>query len=484
MTAASKPKGLILLVERAIALLALAHLGLSVFDWTYVPLRDYYQRWLPQMTRRYDRVKGIEPFRSTQQYLDTVDEFEALIEGNPENADRVLNTPQAEQLLADLRQQSSEMIADNPFVISNRTGNFERAKDDIRAQIGLESATQSFRTFWSSEYLSDRDVLEELDFFNRRIRPPIATNFYRGIGYDSQPEDNYWEAFDRYFVAFFALEFLLRTYWLSRRQEELNWGEAMLWRWYDIPLFIPMWGWFAIVPVRWLRVIPVTIRLDRAHLIDLKSIRTQVIRGITASLAAEMSEIIVVRVINQIQGTVQSGKVAQWMLEPKQAEREFINVNGIDTVGAIANRLVELAVYRVWPRIQPQVEDLVSHSITSSLASAPAYRQLQMLPGFRSVPEQLSKQIASQLSDTAHSALITALEDPIGQELTETLVAEVGEALRVELNQGLTRKELERLIADLLEEVKLNYVQQLDDDEVERTLQEVHRLQKSRESGS
>ncbi|MEO0853513.1 MAG: hypothetical protein AAFY15_08435, partial [Cyanobacteria bacterium J06648_11] len=147
-------------------------------------------------------------------------------------------------------------------------------------------------------------------------------------------------------------------------------------------------------------------------------------------------------------------------------------------------RLVELAVYRVWPRIQPQIEVLVSHSITSSLASAPAYRQLQMLPGFRDVPEQLSKQLASQISETAHSALIAALEDPIGQELTETLVEEVGEALRTELNQGLTRKELERLVADLLEEIKLNYVQQLDDNEVERTLQEVHRLQKSRTLGS
>ncbi|MEO0854932.1 MAG: hypothetical protein AAFY15_15720, partial [Cyanobacteria bacterium J06648_11] len=328
MTAASKPKGLILLIERAIALLALAHLGLSIFDWTYVPLRDYYQRWMPQMTRRYDRVKGIEPFRATQHYLDTVDEFEALVEANPENADRVLNSLQAEQLLADLRQQSSEMIADNPFIVSNRTGNFERAKDRIRAQIGLESATQSFRTFWSAEYLSDRDVLAELDFFNRRIRPPIATNFYRGIGYDSQPIDWYW-AIDLWLVGFFAAEFLLRTLLLSRRNPDLDWHEAMLWRWYDIPLLIPMWGWFAILPVRWLRVIPVMIRLDRARLINLDAIRTQIVRGITATLAAEMTEIIVVRVINQIQGTVKSGQVAQWILEPKESDREFINVNGI-----------------------------------------------------------------------------------------------------------------------------------------------------------
>lgn len=482
MTAASKPKGLILFFERALALLALAHLGLSIFDWTYVPLRDGYQRWLPALTRHYDRVKGIEPFRSTQQYLGKADEFEELVAANPDNPERVLSTPRAEQLLADLREQSVEMIDNNPFVVSNRTGNFERAKDRMRDRIELDSAKQSFGQFWSVEYLSERGVEEELEFFNRRIRPPIATNFFRGIGYDSQPVDWYW-AIDLWLVGFFGAEFLLRTFLLSRRNPELDWHEAMLWRWYDIPLFIPMWGWFAIVPVRWLRVIPVTIRLDRACLIDLKAIRTQVIRGVTASLAAEMSEIIVVRVINQIQGTVKSGQVAQWVLEPKQAERAFINVNGIDTVGAIANRLVELAVYRVWPRVQPQVEELVSHSITSSLASAPAYRQLQRLPGFRSVPEQLSKQLASQLSETAHSALVTALEDPIGQELTETLVEEIGAALRTELNQGLTRKELERLIADLLEEIKLNYVQQLDDDEVERTLQEVHRLQKARDTG-
>ncbi|MEM6447911.1 MAG: hypothetical protein AAF704_15315 [Cyanobacteria bacterium P01_D01_bin.123] len=483
MTAASKPKGIILLVERAIALLALAHLSLSLFDWTYVPLRDYYQRWLPNLTRLYDPIKGIEPFRSTQTYLDTVDEFIEEIAAESENPDVALNSDRARSLLADLREQSVEMIDNNPFVVSNRTGNFERAKDRIREQIGLESAKQSFREFWSVEYLSDRGVQAELEFFERRIRPPIATNFYRGIGYNSQPLDRYW-AIDLWFVGFFAGEFLLRTYWLSRRYEELDWHEAMLWRWYDVPLFIPMWGWFAIVPVRWLRIIPVAIRLDRARLIDLKALRTQVIRGVTASLAAEMTEIIVVRVINQLQGTVKSGQVAQWILEPKVAEREFINVNGIDTIGAIANRLVELTVYRVWPRIQPQVEELVTHSITSSLATTPAYRQLQMIPGFRTLPEQLSKQLASQISETAHSTLVAALEDPIGQEITETLVEEIGQALRTELNQGLTRKELERLVADLLEEIKLNYVQQLDDNEVERTLEEIHRLQKSRASDS
>lgn len=478
MTASAKPKGIILLVERAIALLALAHLGLSLFDWTYVPLRDYYHRWLPGLARLYDPIKGIEPFRSTQTYLDTADEF-AEIAAASDNPERVLESDRADSLLAELRDQSVAMIDNNPFEISNRTGNFELAKDRMSDYMGLESAKQSFRQFWSVDYLQDRDVQAELEFFHRRIRPLIATNFFRHIGYDSQPEDNYWRI-DLWFVGFFAGEFLLRTYWLSRRYEELNWLEAMLWRWYDVPLFIPMWGWFAIVPVRWLRIIPVTIRLDRASLIDLQAIRTQMIRGVTATLAAEMTEIIVVRVINQLQSTVQSGQVAQWILEPKETEREFINVNGIDTVGAIANRLVELAVYRVWPRVQPQVEELVSHSITSSLATAPAYRQLQMLPGFRAVPEQLSKQVASQLSETAHSALIAALEDPIGQEITETLVEEIGEALRTELSQGLTRKELERLVVDLLEETKLNYVQQLNDDEVERTLQEVHRLHKGR----
>ena len=54
------------------ALLALANLGLVGFDLSYVPWRNFWFRNFPGVTQVYDRVKGIEPHRDTEAYLDSV----------------------------------------------------------------------------------------------------------------------------------------------------------------------------------------------------------------------------------------------------------------------------------------------------------------------------------------------------------------------------------------------------------------------------
>jgi hypothetical protein len=75
-------------LEALIALIALANLGLVLFDITYIRFRDLYFRYLPQLTQRYDWVKGIEPYRDTDQYLTDVDRLETAI------AQQGLNSPQ------------------------------------------------------------------------------------------------------------------------------------------------------------------------------------------------------------------------------------------------------------------------------------------------------------------------------------------------------------------------------------------------------
>ena len=71
--------------DRVIATIAALNLAWVLFDVTYVPLRNFWlQRtlfplpsinlaiplpWLPDITPAYDRVKGIEPHRDTQGYI-------------------------------------------------------------------------------------------------------------------------------------------------------------------------------------------------------------------------------------------------------------------------------------------------------------------------------------------------------------------------------------------------------------------------------
>ena len=79
--------------ERLMAILASVNLSLVLFDLTYVPWRDFYIRNLPQVTQKYDPIKGIEPHRETENYLATVD---ALIEQVSQTG---LRSPQATEKL-------------------------------------------------------------------------------------------------------------------------------------------------------------------------------------------------------------------------------------------------------------------------------------------------------------------------------------------------------------------------------------------------
>ena len=84
----------------------------------------------------------------------------------------------------------------------------------------------------------------------------------------------------------------------------------MLWRWYDIFLLLPFW--------RLLRVLPVTIRIHQAKMPDLEPIRTQISRGFVANFAQELTEVVVIQLINQMQQSITTGELTRpfstWIL--------------------------------------------------------------------------------------------------------------------------------------------------------------------------
>jgi hypothetical protein len=97
----------------------------------------------------------------------------------------------------------------------------------MRDRLGEESSRTAFNTFWSQAYLLKAGWQKEIGFFNRSIRPFIATNYYRAIGENGEFIDQFWRL-DSYFIALFALEFLIRTFIISRRHVGLKWRDAML----------------------------------------------------------------------------------------------------------------------------------------------------------------------------------------------------------------------------------------------------------------
>jgi hypothetical protein len=454
--------------ERVLAIAAVTNLGLVLFDLSYVPWRDFWLQGrfqvplinLPlqipmaeQITRGYDPIKGIEPHRETQKYLEAVDQLDQTVQ------QKGITAAAVQPLLANLRNLSHEMIATNPFQTANKSGTLEKIKNRMRDRIYNNpkegSAHKAFDTFWSAEYLARADKPQELAWFNRQIKPLIATNYYRTLS-ESGDYTNNFGILEAPFATLFFLEFLARTFVLRRRVPHRTWPDAMLTRAYDVLLFFPFWLSFPVLGL--LRTLPVAIRLHQAELVNMDHLREQVTQLFISSIAPELTEAVVVQVLDQAQGALRRGDlsrvVGQALTQPR------VQINDTDEVAAISTLLIQLTVYQVLPKIQPDLEQLLTHSIDSVLKQSPAYSSLRSLPGIGDLPNQISQRLVKEIIQALYQTLTMAVEDPVGTQLASQLVQKLGHTFTNELQEQKVLQEIQTLVDDLLEEVKLTFATQ------------------------
>jgi hypothetical protein len=482
--------------ERGMALIASANLVLVLFDLSYIPLRNFWLQGriripllnqtlkvpLPPIAKWYDRYKGIEPHRDTDEYLQKVKELEKMLgitDSTPLQTQQILTQLRSQQtakILADLRRRSEEMVDTNPFQVANKTGTLEKIKNRMREHVPNQenSAKQSFRQFWSENYLELNGVKGELIFFNEEIRPLIETNYYRPIGENGEFVDRFWKL-DLPFVILFGLEFLARTWLISRRHVGVNWRDAMLWRWYDIFLIVP----FSLVPfLRYcllLRIIPVTIRLNQAEIIDLERIQKQVSQGFVASIAEDVTEVVVVRVINQIQSSIRDGDLSR--LLSKRDVRPYVDINNTDEIAALTKLVTQLVVYQVLPKIRPDLEALLQHNLKKAIEQSPAYQSLERLPGLGELQHQLTERVTKEIIQAIYDGLNAALEeDPVGEQLFKRLIEHLTEVIGTEIQAKQTLPRIQSLLTDLLEEIKINYVERLSEQDLEEILEQTRAI--------
>lgn len=452
--------------ERIMALIAAANLGLVFFDMTYVPWRDFWlQRTigvenfritlpLPNITPLYDPIKGIEPNRDTQRYLKQVEQLDNVLD------EEGVESAAVKQQLQQLSESSTEMIATNPFAVANKSGTLEKIKNRMRDHIyGPDqrdaSATEAFKTFWSVENLKRNGVRNELNFFDEKIEPLIETNYYRSIGEDGQPQSLFF-AIDSPFVMLFGFELLLRSFLISRRFR-IKFLDAVLWRWYDLLLLIPFW--------RFLRIMPVMIRLDQAQLISLQHIRNQATRGFVSNIAAELTEAVLNEVLGQIQVNLKNGNLGKRLVDT--IDKPYVDLNEKDEIQEIVTRVLNLTVYQVLPKIRSELEAVLRHPIEAVMEQAPGYGALKSIPLVGGVPDRVNQQLVSAATEAAYESLVAALNDKEAAELTSQLVRNFGKTMVQELQAGDNLDALQTLMNELIEEIKINYVDQISQNEVE-----------------
>ncbi|MBE9224676.1 hypothetical protein IQ264_04225 [Phormidium sp. LEGE 05292] len=461
-----------LLFERVMAAIVLLNFTLVIFDLTYIYWRNFWLQGnlrlvnltinvpLPPITKWYDPVKGIEPHRDTASYLNTVDQLKQQI------SQTGLQSPEVKKLLADLQLQSVEMIETNPFAVANKTGTLEKIKNRMRRHLDNDSAKESFREFWSYSFLSQRGWEEELAYFKRQIQPLIETNYFRPIGENGQPVDFFFERIDWVFFLIFSLELIGRVIYISRNNKGVSWREAILWRWYDIFLLLPFW--------RPLRIISVYMRLKQCEIKRFDRFQRQVNQLFIANFAEEIIEVVVVGVINQIQDSIRQGDLRNWLSQSQN--RTYIDLNNTDEVAEISNIVTRLAVYRIFPKVQPDIELLLQHNIESVLQNLPAYRSVQAIPGLANLPKQLTERLVAEISQATYQGLTSAIEDPVGAKLSGNLVNHLGEAIAQELRNQHTIERIQSLLIDMLEEIKINYVERLSQEDMQQIIEQTRQL--------
>jgi hypothetical protein len=220
----------------------------------------------------------------------------------------------------------------------------------------------------------------------------------------------------------------------------------------------------------------VIIRLDQAEIVSLERVQAQINQAFAANLAEELTEVIVMRVLNQVQASIRTTDLSR--LLSQRETRRYIDINNVNEVEAISKLLLKLSVYQVLPKILPDLEALLRHNIEKTLNQSPVYQGLQQVPGLGNGMAELTERLAKEVTQGAYNTLTATIEeeDPVGEELTSRLIQHLSEALGAELQAKQTGQKIQSLLLDMLEEVKLNYVQRLSEQDVEQILEQTRAI--------
>jgi len=457
--------------DRAVALWAALNLGLVLFDITYIPLRTFWLQRnltplpqvplvvplsiLPDLTPLYDPVKGIEPHRETQAYLET---FQRLDQALMAGATPLQTAAQRRRLVG----LTEAMLNENPFAASGNGGTLEKIKSRLRQRAADDSAKQAADQLLSDAWLSQRSWTQERRFWQQQVLPLVATSYWRSIDENGRPTDHFWRLDLLLFQSVFALDILLRMVRMRRRFPGLRWRDALLRRWIDLPLLLPFW--------RWMRVVPVVARLSQAQLINVEPLRAAVSRAVVSLLALELFEVLALQLVDGTQSLVRSSQWPRWI----RSLRSHQSVSGADE-----QQLVDLV--RLWgpmvlgqvtPRLVPELQSLLGHALQ---------QQLRDVPGGAMVPAGLSRQLAAgvveSLVDLSRgTAQRLARSDDRQSELLQQAIDRFWEELAAALEQAGTLQRSQELLCGLLQQLKLNYVAQVNRAGIDALMDELDEL--------
>ena len=173
------------------------------------------------------------------------------------------------------------------------------------------------------------------------------------------------------------------------------------------------------------------------------------------------------------QEAISSGAIANLLLSSTKG----VQVGESDKINTIVDRLIGLTIYKVLPQVQPDLEDLLRHSLKGALKESEVYQTIKAIPGIANLPKEAIEQLADYLAQAAYGVLINSYTDTEGKIMFDRLSDNFALTLKEQLQDRATQAEIQVLLSDLLEEWKLNYVKNSDQRNPKETLAEAEKIQ-------
>lgn len=435
-------------LERLIAIIALINLVVIFFDLTYLNLRPVYRQYLSAITQVYDPVKGIKAHPLTERYSAQVEQLKSQLEQTG------LRSPSTQTALSDLQNLSQQLSIERAFAEPHGDLALIAIQQALRSRTEQPSAQDAFTQFWSADYLEQGSWQREIEFWDRQIQPFFQSNYYRTINRWGAPTDYFW-LIDLPFVLIFAIDILARISATRRRNPDLTWVEAGLRRWYDLFLLLPFWrGW---------RILSVALRLYQVDLLPLEPVQAEAQRDVIVTVGADIAGIAGIEIIEQLQDSIRQGELLNWvaLIDPVADPGDSVDLVAEEEITAIANRLYQVGVDNILPQVQPDIEELVQHSLARTLEQMPGYPQLNHLPGLEQLSVQIVKHLSHSVAQGLYRSVVGSFSDDKGAEITARLQHNLREAIANELSQYNTRHEIESRLVSALDKFKIKYVRAL-----------------------
>jgi hypothetical protein len=180
-------------------------------------------------------------------------------------------------------------------------------------------------------------------------------------------------------------------------------------------------------------------------------------------VGADLAGIAGIEIIEQLQDSIRQGDLLNWvaLIDPVADTSADTVLVAEEEITAIATRLYQVGVDNILPQVQPDIEDLVQHSIIKTLEQVPGYPQIHHIPGLDRVSTQVMEGLSYALAQGLYRSLAGSLLDAEGAAITHRLQHNLREAIASELSQYNTRQEIESRLVTALDKFKLKYVKAL-----------------------